>query len=333
MRTAKAKAHSNIALVKYWGKRPDVPRHLNLPAVGSLSMTLDALWTETSVGPWTSDVFELDGQTIEGKEATRVFEHLDQMWGAIHDAERPTARVQSVNHLPTAAGLASSASGFAALTLAAARAFEWDADRSTLSAWARRGSGSAARSVFGGFVRLDRGERPDGSDCVARPLLDAQAWPLRLVVAQTTREKKPIGSTEGMENSRQTSPYYGPWVETSEADLDAAAAALEARDLARLGEVMEHSTFKMHACMLATRPPILYWNGTTVSVIREVWKAREAGIAGYVTMDAGPHVKILCAASDAEALQARVAEVPGVEAVTVCAPGPDAQVEDVGGAR
>ncbi len=327
MKTATATAHSNIALVKYWGKRAGVDPALNLPAVGSLSMTLDNLRTVTTVAPGREDTFVLDGAEVQGKPAHKVFAHLDRMWASSSRLPRPTCTVTSINHLPTAAGLASSASGFAALTLAAATAFELDLPASSLSAWSRMGSGSAARSVFGGFVRLDAGTAPDGGDCVAKPLPQADDWPLRLVVVQTTRGPKPIGSTEGMRASADTSPYYRPWVDTSIPDLDAAQAAIGARDLPALGAVVEHSCFKMHACMMATVPPIVYWKPATLAVIHEVWSARSDGLHGYVTMDAGPHVKVLCHADDAEAIAARCRAVPGVEEITICAPGPAATVE------
>src|SRR5690606_16731607 len=125
MRTVRAIAHSNIALVKYWGKRTDTPAELNLPAVGSLSMTLDALWTETTLAPASADVFELDGTVVDGPVADKVWRHLDRVWRSTgRPGARPAAEVRSRNHFPTAAGLASSASGFAALTMAAAGAFE-----------------------------------------------------------------------------------------------------------------------------------------------------------------------------------------------------------------
>lgn len=329
MKTAQAKAHSNIALVKYWGKRTGVPADLNLPAVGSLSMTLDALWTRTRVTVAEQDHFELDGAPVQGRPATRVWEHLDRLWAVRSEpGARPRVRIDSENHLPTAAGLASSASGFAALTVAAAAAFELDLDDEALSAYARMGSGSAARSVFGGFVRLDRGERSDGADCLAYPIAAPDHWPLALVVVQTTRGSKPVSSTEGMERSRLTSPYYEAWVDTSAPDLDEAQEALQARDLPALGAIVEHSCFKMHACMMASRPPILYWNPATLAAIAEVWRARDEGLPGYVTIDAGPHVKVLTEADRASALAERLATVSGVEAVTVCKPGPAACVEE-----
>ncbi len=331
MRSARAIAHSNIALVKYWGKRAAVAGQtddLNLPAVGSLSMTLDSLRSETQVGPSPADVFTLNGEAIEGGMATKVFRHLDRIWTARGEkGARPPCAVDSINHLPTSAGLASSASGFAALTLAGAGALELEASTATLSALARRGSGSASRSLWGGFVRLDRGELADGSDCVARQLFPADYWDVRLLVVHTARGKKAVGSTAGMEESRATSPYFDAWVATSEADLAAGEAALAARDLATLGAVMEQSMFKMHACMLATRPPILYWNGVTLEVLRALWEARQAGIEGYGTSDAGPHVKVLCASETAPKLEALLRGVPGVLAVDTVRPGPDAQVE------
>jgi diphosphomevalonate decarboxylase len=323
---AKAIAHSNIALCKYWGKRQGASPALNLPAVGSLSLTLDALWTETEIRPAAADAFVLANTGTA--EANKVFVHLDRIWAATGRAgPRPRVEVRSTNHVPTAGGLASSASGFAALTLAAAAAFAWSPPRTALSALARIGSGSAARSLFGGWVRLDRGNRPDGQDCVARPLFSADHWGVRLVVVQTTAAKKPIGSTAGMERSRTTSPYYAAWVDTSEADLARGEAALAARDLAALGAIVEHSCFKMHACMIASDPAILYWNGATVEVVRKAWELRADGLPGFVTMDAGPHVKVLCLAEHADALAQRLGEVPGVVAVTICAPGPDAKVE------
>lgn len=336
IRSARATAHSNIALVKYWGKREGVDPALNLPAVGSLSMTLDELRSATEIHAGASDEFELDGETLTGKPASKVFEHLDLMWRSSgNPGDRPACRVTSINHLPTAAGLASSASGFAALTVAAAGAFGLtnqlggsdDPHRGPLAALARQGSGSAARSLWGGFVRLDAGSDPEGLDCVARQLFGRDHWALKLLVVHTARGAKAIASTGGMESSRLTSPYYPAWVASSSVDLDAAERALAERQLAQLGEVMEHSCFKMHACMLATRPPLVYWNGTTLEVIRAVWQARERGLAGWVTSDAGPHVKVLCDAGRADELARELAAVPGVHEVQAVAPGPDASLE------
>jgi len=326
VRAARAVAHTNIALIKYWGKRPSDPDQ-NLPAVGSLSLTLERLRSDTTVQAAEQDSFVLDGAADPGA-AAKVFRHLDRVWRSLHSEPRPPCVVASVNHLPTAAGLASSASGFAALTLAAAGAFGLDLDdRAALSALARRGSGSAARSLWGGFVRQLRGDLPDGSDCRARPLFGAEHWDLRLLIVHTAKGKKPVGSTDGMQRSADTSPYYPAWVATSESDLARGEQALAARDLEALGAVMEHSCFKMHACMLATVPPLMYWNGSTLAAIQEVWAARREGLEGYVTSDAGPHVKVLCRPDIADKLATRLAAVPGVHTVDTLGPGPDARVE------
>jgi diphosphomevalonate decarboxylase len=327
MKPARATACSNIALVKYWGKRAETDAGLNLPAVGSLSMTLDVLRTETVIEPASADAFELDGAPTTGTAAAKVFAHLDRVWARGPGGRRPTCRVASYNRFPTAAGLASSASGFAALTIGAATAFEIDLSRTELSSLARMGSGSAARSLWGGFVRLDRGEAADGSDCLAHPIGDAGDWDLRLLVVQTTKGRKSIGSTEGMERSRSTSPYYDAWVDTHVADLDAAHAAIAARDLPALGRLVEHSCMKMHACMIATDPALLYWNGTTVEVVHRVRAAREEGLPGWLTIDAGPHVKVLCTADTAGPLADALRVVPGVTEIVVAAPGPDAHAQ------
>ncbi|TPV95584.1 MAG: diphosphomevalonate decarboxylase [Myxococcales bacterium FL481] len=327
MLTATARAHTNIALVKYWGKRDGLPDQ-NLPDVGSLSLTLAELFTETKVEPAAADALELDGAPAQASVAQRAFRHLDRVWSQSpqRDRSRPGCRVVSSNHVPTAAGLASSASGFAALTLAAATSFGLDPDRAALSALARRGSGSAARSMWGGFVRLDRGVLPDGSDCRARPLHTADHWDVRLVVARATARAKTVGSTEGMTRSRETSAYYPAWVDTSAADLDAAEQALAARDLTALGRVVERSCFKMHACMLASEPPLIYWNATSLNLVQAVFEARQMGLEGYLTSDAGPHIKVLCRREDAAAWADRLRHVERVVDVAVLRPGPDATV-------
>jgi diphosphomevalonate decarboxylase len=331
VRPARAVAHTNIALIKYWGKRPSLTPDMNLPAVGSLSLTLDRLRSETIVRPAEQDSFVLasaSGGAADDKAAAKVFRHLDRVWQSRHAGPRPACAVESTNFLPTAAGLASSASGFAALTLAAAAAFGLDlADRTGLSTLARRGSGSAARSLWGGWVRQERGERADGHDCFARPLHPQDHWDLRLLIVHTARGKKPVGSTDGMQRSADTSPYYPAWVGTSASDLAAAERALAARDLAALGAAMEHSTLKMHACMLATVPPLLYWNGTTLTVLHDLWQARREGLEAYITSDAGPHVKVLCRPDAVAPLCERLAGLPGVLAVEAVAPGPDARAE------
>jgi len=299
MTRAIAIAHPNIALVKYWGKR-DIP--LNLPAVGSISLTLDGYRTRTEV-QWGAerDRLFLDGREFADKAATRVFSFLDRI-----ESDRPPCEVHSDNNFPAGAGLASSASAFAALALAGSAAAGHQRDRKALSALARQGSGSACRSLWGGFVEWRRGEEPDGSDSHGLPLADAAYWDVAMVVAVVHDGPKPTGSTEGMERSRLTSPYYKRWVETSQADVEGAREAIAARDLHRLGEVMEASTFKMHATMHTSSPPLLYWHPGTVALLHEVQAMRADGLGAWSTMDAGPQVKVLCAHGDAASVAARL---------------------------
>lgn len=307
-----AQAGVNIALIKYWGKRDAAA---NLPAVGSISLTLDHPGTRTTVtfdAEASADVFELDGRM---REDTRVAGVLDAVRAAAGIKLR--ARVTSVNTVPTASGLASSASGTAALGVAAWRAAGLPLDPlpPALVELVRRGSGSAPRSLLGGLVELDK----EAGD--VRPLLAVDAWDLRMVIAVLTRGPKAVSSREGMTRTEQTSPYYAPWVAHHAADLVEARAAIAERDLPRLGAAMERSTYRMHACMLAADPPLRYWRGRTMDVLDAVDGLRAAGTGAWATMDAGPHVKILCAADDAERVADAIRHIEGVHAVWVSRPG------------
>ncbi|HXT94827.1 MAG TPA: diphosphomevalonate decarboxylase [Polyangia bacterium] len=325
MTSATAVAGTNIALVKYWGKRDEA---LNLPATGSLSLTLDRLGTRTRVafdgGDGARDRVTLDGAPAAEKVAARVTAFLDRVRARAGIATRAT--VVTDNTVPTASGLASSASGFAALAVAAARAAGLELAPAELSILARLGSGSAARSIFGGFVEMARGSRADGTDAAARPLPEGDGWDVRLVVAITAAGEKALGSTAAMRRTAETSPYYDAWVRGVDGDLAAARAALGARDLAALGAVAERSALRMHASALAADPPILYWNPATVAAMACVRALRAAGTPAFFTIDAGPHVKVLCAARDAEAIAAALGEVPGVLRTLSAAPGSGARL-------
>jgi diphosphomevalonate decarboxylase len=322
-----ARAGTNIALVKYWGKRDAA---LNLPAAGSLSLTLAELGSETRVR-FAADVAGADGRDrvlfdrapAEPRFAERVRRFLDLVRRAA-GLDLP-AEVVTLNTVPTAAGLASSASGFAALALAASRAAGLLLSDAKLSELARRGSGSAARSIFGGFVEMSAGSLADGSDAVARSIADERFWDIRLCVAVTATGEKSIGSTAAMEITAKTSPYYPAWLASVPADLAEARSAILARDLDRLGVVAERSATRMHACALAAEPPVLYWNPATLAALATVKDLRTRGTAAYFTIDAGPHVKVLCAAADASAVAAALAATLGVVRVLILAPGPGAR--------
>ena len=321
---AMARARSNIALVKYWGKRD---RAKNLPATGSLSVTLSSLYTTTHVtfdDELEQDELHLSGVPASGAALARVGRFLDHVRALA--GRRSFACVVSENSFPTAAGLASSASGFAALALAATTAAGLRLSTAELGRLARLGSGSAPRSLLGGFVELPAGTDPDGNDCTPLPLAPASHWDLRLVVALTARGEKPVGSTKAMEDTRRSSPYYPAWLKANATQLDEARQAVRDRDLTRLGQAMEASCFRMHASMLAASPPLLYWNGATVDALRAVWDLRARGVEGYVTIDAGPHVKVLTTPAAADAFVRALRLVGGVHEVLVESLGAGAEL-------
>ena len=319
MNKAIARANTNIALVKYWGKRDAA---LNLPAVGSLSLTLEGLSTRTSVAFDSSaaaDSLLLNGAPADARAVGRVSKLLDIVRARAGISER--ARVESANDFPTAAGLASSASAFAALAVAATRAAGLSLDDRELSVLARRGSGSAARSIFGGFAEMQRGSRADGEDSFATPI--ASDWDVRLVIAATTSGPKATLSTDGMRHTAETSPYYDAWVRMSEADLKTARDAIARQDLEALGTVTEASCLSMHASAMAARPAVVYFHGATIEGWRIIQELRKKGVPAWFTCDAGPHVKALTVAAHAVEVEAALAKLGKT---WICKPGPRAEV-------
>ena len=320
---ATAIAQPNIALVKYWGKRDAA---LNLPAAGSLSITLDALHTHTRVR--FDDALDADDVVLNGQrddaQTRKIGAFLDLFRARAGITTR--ALVESDNDFPTGAGLASSASGFAALAVAIDRALGLELDARELSMLARRGSGSAARSIFGGFVEMLPGTREDGEDAFAKPLLEPAAWPLNVVVAITSRKKKAIDSRAGMQTSQRTSPYYRDWIATVPDDLANAREAVQARDFGKLAYVSEASCLAMHAVMLATRPALIYWNGATLDCIQCVRALQTDGNGVFFTIDAGPQVKAVCLPHHASRVADALRDVAGVEDLLVSGLGDGARV-------
>ena len=328
-RVAAAQAQPNIALIKYWGKRDPA---LNLPVVGSLSITLDRLWTRTEVR--FDPGLDADRMTLNGRDDARqrlrASACLDLLRTRAGVAWR--ASIISTNNFPTGAGLASSASGFAALVLAGDAALALGLSRTEQSVLARRCSGSAARSIFGGYVEWLHGQRADGEDSLAFPILDAEAWPLRVAVAITSTAEKEIGSTVGMNRTAETSPYQRAWIDGQEADLVEARAAVAARDFERLANISEHSCLKMHALALAAQPGLLYWNASTVACMHRVRALRAQGLPVFFTIDAGPQLKAVCEPAAATAVATALREVPGVLDVVETGLGGAARLIDVAAA-
>ena len=317
-RSATVRAHANIALAKYWGKA-DLAR--NLPAVPSLSLTLAGMRTTTEVtfaSDLAQDELTLGGTAQLGKPLARATKLLNEVRGRA--GVTSFARVRSHNDFPTASGLASSASGFAALALAAVKALGLELPIEEVSALARAASASAARSLFGGFVEL--GASAESAVRVAPP----SHWPLTMLVAVTSEAAKDIGSTDGMQHTARTSPYYSSWVSDAPRLFAEVKAAVLAKDFERLAPAVEQSALAMHASMLAANPALIYFRPATLGAIEAVRALRKAGTPACFTIDAGPHVKVLVEPSSVQAMSAALAGVDGVLRVLESAPGPDAVV-------
>ncbi|WP_431971957.1 diphosphomevalonate decarboxylase [Nocardia sp. bgisy134] len=320
---ATAVAHPNIALVKYWGKRDE---SYFLPVTGSLSMTLDIYPTTTTVqlSAEPADTVVLNGRQAVGEAYTRVARFMDLVRARAGREEH--AAVVSTNAGPTGAGLASSASGFAALAVAAAAAYGLDADPRALSRLARRGSGSACRSLFGGFVVWHAGEGDgDAGDATsyAEPI-DGDALDPALVVAVVDNASKAVSSREAMRRTCDTSPFYLPWAEASRVDLEEMRKAIERRDLPAVGEIAERNALGMHASMLLARPSVRYLSPQSVAILDRVLALRADGIAAYATIDAGPNVTVLCARADEQRVIAALREAGDVIDLPVAHLGPGA---------
>ncbi len=320
-RRSVAQTHANIALAKYWGKR-DVAA--NVPAVPSLSVTLEGMRTITSIAlapDLTADTFELNGEPAPALALARTVTLLDRVRAAAGSADK--ARVVSHNDFPTSSGLASSASGFAALAVAAAHAFGLDWSPERVSDLARRSSASAARSVFGGFVELGC-ELPASGVLGASVVAPADHLDVRVLVCVTSEGAKAVASTDGMRRTAERSPYYAAWVERAPLMFSSLKAALLARDLEQVGELTEASALAMHASAMAAA--VVYVTGATLQALAQVRELRARGYAAWATMDAGPHVKVLVSAADAAAVRASMVEVPGVLRVLEARPGHGATV-------
>lgn len=326
MTRATARAGSNIAFIKYWGVADAA---INLPLTNSISMTLDHAYTTTTV-EWAprsalpDDEITLDGTRLDERASRRLIDHLDRLRALAGVDDR--ASVVSANNFPMASGIASSASGFAALTFAGCKALGLDLDASALSAVARRGSGSACRSLFGGFVEWNRGW--DHASSVASELFPADHWLLVDLVAIVSRAAKATSSEQGHRYAA-SSPLNAARVENVHRILPPVREAIAARDLAALGPLIEQDALCMHAVMMTGSPGLFYWSPATIEIMAEVrsWRAQD-GICVWFTIDAGPNVHVLCERADAEEVQARLRAIPSVETVLTNGPGPGPALVD-----
>ena len=324
-REAVAVAHPNIALSKYWGKR-DVPG--NFPAVPSLSLTLRGLSTRTRVvfdERLAADELILNGHATDGEPLSRVTGLLDRVRAAAGLAAR--ARVESTNDFPTASGLASSASGFAALALAGASAAGLEWDLSLVSDLARRSSASAARSLYGGLVELPAGTAPlaEATILSARPVAPPEALDWRVVVCVTSEGQKAHGSTDAMRATALKSRLYGAWLALAPELHTSLLEALRRGDFGAAGELAEESALAMHGCALAAG--FAYFQDSTTRAIEAVRTLRRDGMPIFFTVDAGPHVKAFVMSRHAARAAEALGAVPGVLRTITCEPGHGARLE------
>lgn len=317
---ATAVAPANIAFVKYWGKRS---ARLNTPFAGSLSMNLSEHRTTTTVqfGQLNRDEIVLDGRGADVEAGERAIIHLDRIRRIA--GMRLRARVTSRNNFPTGVGIASSASGFAALTLAAASALGLRLSEKKLSTLARRGSGSACRSIPDGFVEWLSGTRD--ADSYAYSLYPPDYWDIRDVVVIVSKARKRVGSTGGHALAR-SSPFFMARVRRLPSTLQRIKQSLEKKQFSQFGTIIESEALNMHAVMLTSSPALIYWEPATVAILLRVREWREEGLESYFTLDAGPTVHVICREPDAERLSRRLQRISGVLEVVVNRPAEGARV-------
>lgn len=314
---ATAVACANIAFIKYWGRKDDV---LRLPLNASISMNLDHATTTTTVA--FDPALDHDDVVIEGiptgvEAAGRVREHLDRVRGLAGISTR--ARVASRNSFPAGAGIASSASAFAALSAAAVAAAGVDLDERALTVLARLGSGSAARSIPAGFVEWYAGDRSE--DSFAEQIAPPDHWDLCDLIALVQTEHKEVTSTRG-HALVESSPFAAARLAAAERALPVVRGAILTRDFDLFGEETELEAIRMHAVAMSSRPSVIYWSPATVAIMLAARQARADGIGAYFTIDAGANVHVLCREADAAALDARLRALLGVLDVMANRPGP-----------
>ena len=319
--TATALAHANIAFIKYWGNRDE---DLRLPANGSISMNLGDLDTRTQVTfdpDLKADTLTLNGLPQDGLGLERVRLFLTQV-RTLSGIEH-FAAVVSENNFPMGAGIASSASAFAALSLAASAAVGLDLEERALSRLARAGSGSASRSIPAGFVEWQKGTGAE--DSYAFSIAPPHHWDLVDCIAIVSAEHKTTGSTQGHALA-STSPLQQTRVDGAPRRLEKCRAAIQKRDFAAFAEVVELDSNLMHAVMMTSNPPILYWQPPTIAIMHAVQRWRNQGTPVCYTIDAGPNVHVLTRQPYAPEIERNLRQIPGVKDVLVAAPGGAARV-------
>lgn len=323
MKKIRSKAHANIALIKYWGKENE---DIIIPNTNSLSLTLDKLYTVTEVSFIDSsrDVFYLDDILQDEKQHKKISKYIDN-FRKISGIDKRVL-INSYNHVPTAAGLASSASGMACLAMGLNKLFELNYDLKDVSKLARLGSGSASRSVYGGFVEWVKGNDHESSYAMK---IDEADFDIAMIILVLNENKKKISSREAMKKTIETSPLYKGFVDSQEDDLKNIKKAIKNKDTKSIGEIAEHNAMKMHATMLSSNPPIMYFEENSIKAINIVKDLREEGILAYYTMDAGSNVKIICKMSESEKIKEKLQKYFSNKDIIISGVGKDAFVEEI----
>jgi diphosphomevalonate decarboxylase len=325
MTTATAQAHPNIAFIKYWGNRNNT---LRLPSNGSISMNLDELYTRTTVSFQPSLSFDeliINGHEVMGKGLDRISYILDIIRGMANIHER--AEVISENNFPSGAGIASSASAFAALALAGSKAAGITLSEPQLSRLARRGSGSASRSIPGGFVEWQAGTGDE--DSFAFSIAEPGHWDLVDCVAIVSSSHKKIGSTEGHAMAG-TSPLQAARVADAPRRLELCRKAILERDFDSFASIVELDSDMMHAVMMTSTPALHYWKPASLEVMNAVREWRTEGMPVCYTVDAGPNIHVICPETEALVIEKQLQEISGVDRVLVAQAGGPAKIVENG---
>jgi len=325
MTTATAQACANIAFIKYWGNRDNT---LRLPSNSSISMNLDGLYTRTTVSFQPSLPFDeliINGHEVTSHGLDRISYILDIIRGMANIHER--AEVMSENNFPSGAGIASTASAFAALALAGSKAAGLNLTEPELSRLARRGSGSASRSIPGGFVEWQAGSGDE--DSFAFSIAEPSHWDLVDCVAIVSAAHKKTGSTEG-HGIAWTSPLQSARLADAPRRLEICRRAILERDFSTFASIVELDSDMMHAVMMTSTPALHYWKPASLEVMNCVRQWRMEGIAVCYTVDAGPNIHVLCLEAEAQNIEKRLHEIKGVDNVLVARAGGPAKIIENG---
>ena len=312
---ATAKAPANIASIKYWGRKDE---KLRLPANDSISMNLSEVFTITTVEfseSYKKDEVKLVGKKLDRKEEKRIIDHLDRVRNLAKI--KTFAKVVTKNNFPTGTGIASSASGFAALTVAAVKASGLEFSERQLSILARQGSGSACRSIPDGFVEWKSGSSSDSS--YAHTLFPPDWLNIVDILAVVEKKTKKISSSEGHALT-ESSPFYGVRISGMEDKLKKIKQALTNKDFKTFGEISEAEAVNMHAVMMTSCPPLYYWTPETLKIILSVIEWREEGLPVYFTIDAGPNVHLLALPEEIDKIVQRLKRIEGIKGIIINKP-------------